>query len=92
MPESRAQGPGGYSEVRATAGTPHPQNPEQPAPSPAVPFTPPDISELGYGHSGGGAMQNRGGELADKISGTGGQEGETASLGEVAEVAEVAAL
>lgn len=68
MPESRAQGPGGYAEVSATAGAPRPQaGPAQPAPG-ATPFTPPDISALGDGAAAGGAAQTKGGGLAHAIS------------------------
>ena len=80
MSVSRSTGPGGYAEVSGTPGTPHPAPGPAHTSQAATPFTPPDTSALGYGASAGGTAQNRGGGLADQISGTGGMGGKLIKL------------
>ncbi len=93
MAESSKTGPGGYSEVSGTAGSPHAASITASKVDTPDAFTPPDTSSMGYGASAGGTAGpggNGGGKLADMIS----KGGESTGGGEAAEgagtVAEVA--
>jgi hypothetical protein len=61
-------------EVSGDAGTPHPAPAPVARPMIAVPFTPPDTSQLGPGPAAGGTMNhggipgNHGGHLAELIT------------------------
>lgn len=90
MPETRAQGPGGYGEVSGTAGSPHPAAGPQPSALAAAPFTPPDTSGMGEGRAAGGAASTQGGPVAHGISGTGGLISQVIKL--LPEAAEAAAV
>lgn len=70
MAETIKAGPGSYREVSGTADTPHPSGASGSS-QPAVPFTAPDTSQMGYGAQAGGTagpQGNGGGNLAKAIS------------------------